>query len=269
MSSPKPPPPPDPVATARAQAQMNKETAITQYGLAATNQITPQGTLTYRQIGTWPDGTPRFEAVQEYTPGEQQVYESELGARQNMADIGREQSARIRELLATPLNLSNPEVEARMIELGRARLDPIFATRRAALETQLRNQGIMPGTEAWSNATRELNQQENDAYNQLLLQGRTQALNELLTARNQPINEITALMSASPVGQPNYVTTPNVPVQPTDYLGAVNTAYQGQLAAFNAANQRQNAMLGGLFGLAAAPLGGWAYSGRLPFPFKF
>lgn len=269
MSAPKPPPPPDPWATAQAQSQMNRETAITQYGLAATNQITPQGTLTYRQIGTWPDGTPRYEAVQQYTPGEQQVYESELGARQNVADIGREQSARIRELLGTPINLSNPEVEGRIIELGRTRLDPLFATRRSALEVQLRNQGIMPGTEAWTNAMRDLNQQENDAYNSLLLQARGQALNELMTQRNQPINEITALMSGGQVGQPNYVTTPNVPVQPTDYLGAVNTAYQGQLAAFNAANQQRNAMLGGLFGLAAAPLGGWAYSGRLPLPRLF
>ncbi len=68
MDAPSPPPAPDPKETAAAQSQMNKETAVAQYGLNATNQVTPQGTLTYKQIGTWADGTPRFEATTAYSP---------------------------------------------------------------------------------------------------------------------------------------------------------------------------------------------------------
>jgi hypothetical protein len=49
MNAPKPP---DPVKTAEAQADMNQATAITQYGLGATNQVTPYGNLTYSQVGT-------------------------------------------------------------------------------------------------------------------------------------------------------------------------------------------------------------------------
>ena len=33
----------------------------------------------------------------------------------------------------------------------------------SALDTQLRNQGVQPGTEAWDNAFRPLNQQQTDA----------------------------------------------------------------------------------------------------------
>ncbi len=43
---------PDPVTTANAQGQMNKDTAITQYLLNATDQVTPTGSLTYKQTGS-------------------------------------------------------------------------------------------------------------------------------------------------------------------------------------------------------------------------
>lgn len=55
MSTPKPPPAPDPVATAQAQGTMNRETAVSQYLLGATNQKTPFGSLTYTSLGSWGD----------------------------------------------------------------------------------------------------------------------------------------------------------------------------------------------------------------------
>ena len=49
---------------------------------------------------------------------------------------------------------------------------------------------------------------------------------------------------------------PQTQVAPTDYLGVVNTNYQGQLANYNAARQQNNAGLGGLFGVGGTLLGG-------------
>lgn len=49
----KAPTPPDPVATAQAQGAVNRDTAITQYLLNATDQVTPFGSLTYEPIGNW------------------------------------------------------------------------------------------------------------------------------------------------------------------------------------------------------------------------
>ncbi|WP_204308130.1 hypothetical protein, partial [Klebsiella aerogenes] len=82
------PTPPDPVKTAQAQTQMNRETAVAQTGLNAMNQVTPDGTLSYSQIGTWPDGTPRFQATQALSAANQRIYDTNKTTQQNVADIG-------------------------------------------------------------------------------------------------------------------------------------------------------------------------------------
>jgi hypothetical protein len=247
-----PPPAPDPAATAAAQAAANKETAITQYGLNATNQITPQGSLSYRQIGTWPDGTPRFESTQTLSPEQQSLYNTGTQTQQRLAQLGLDQSGRLQSLLSQPMQLGNEATEGRLMELGRKRLDPMFAERSAALDNKLANQGIMPGSEAYKRAIGQLGEQQNDAYNQLLLTGRGQANQELLTERNQPINEITALMSGSQVSQPNWTNTPQSQVAPTDYMGAVQNQYAGQVNAYNQDQASSRANMGGLYGLGAS-----------------
>ena len=72
---------------------------------------------------------------------------------------------------------------------------------------------------------------------------------------------MTALLSGSQVSQPNYVNTPQTSVQPTNVAGIYNDAYQNQLQQYGLQQNSNNAFMGGLFGLAAAPLGGWAYGG--------
>lgn len=133
MKSPKPPPAPDPQQTAQAQAQMNRETAITQAGLNMTNQRTPYGNLNYNQIGTWSDGTPRFEAVQQLSPEQQELYNLNTQTEQNLGQIGVEQSGRIGELLNSPISLDNEATEARLMELGQKRLDPVLQQRRQSM----------------------------------------------------------------------------------------------------------------------------------------
>ncbi|RWI30409.1 MAG: hypothetical protein EOQ93_33145, partial [Mesorhizobium sp.] len=73
------------------------------------------------------------------------------------------------------------------------------------------------------------NQGENDAYNQLLLQGRGQAVQEALAQNSAPINNLTALLSGSQVSQPNFVNA-NMPTIPTtDVAGLINTNYNQKL----------------------------------------
>jgi hypothetical protein len=52
-----------------------------------------------------------------------------------------------------------------------SRLDPSIARNRVSTETQLINQGLRPGGEAYNNAINLLGQQENDARTQAALQG--------------------------------------------------------------------------------------------------
>lgn len=252
-----PPAAPDPEDTARAQAQMNKETAITQYGLNATNQITPDGSLTYRQIGKWPDGTPRYEATTALSGAQQGIYDTNQQTQQNIANIGRDQSARIGDLLGSPLQLGNEETEARLMELGMSRLTPQFERNQEALRTRLLNSGIREGSEAWNAEMGRMSQSENDAVNQLLLSGRAQANQEIMAERNAPINEITALMSGSQVSQPNFVGTPQTQVAGVDYAGMVQNNYNNQMQQWQQQQQNSNATMGGLFGLAGT-LGGAA-----------
>lgn len=261
VSTPSPPTPPDPAATAAADAAGKVKTATNQQELNMVNQVTPQGNLTYDQTGKWHDGTPKFSATTSYSPAEQKIYDLGTQTRTNVGQIGVDQSGRIGELLGTPVNLNNDAIEARLMELGRTRLDPLLAQRRQQTETDLLNRGITPGTEAYSRAMQSVGQQENDAYNQLLLQGRGQSVQEALAQRNQPINEITALLSGSQVSQPNFVNSPQTQVAPTDYAGIVNNNYQGQMMGYQQQVGAQNAMIGGLASLGGAALGGWGMGG--------
>ncbi|MBX5089346.1 tail fiber domain-containing protein [Rhizobium lentis] len=249
MSAPKAP---DPAKTAAAQTESNKATAITQYGLNATNQVTPYGNLTYTQNGTWSDGTPRFTATQTLSPEQKVLYDqqTQLGSKMNNLAIG--QTDRLQNVLSSPIDLSNEATESRLMELGRARLDPIVAQRQKATEAELINKGVRPGTEAYRRATEAVNQQTNDAYNQLLLTGRGQAVQEALAERNQPINEISALMGGGQVQTPSFVNTPTPGVNGTDVAGITNNAYNQNMQAYQS-------KMSGLLGLGTA-LGGWVFS---------
>jgi len=132
----------------------------------------------------------------------------------------------------------------------------MVAQRDEDLRTRLANQGIKAGSAAYSQEQDTFNQGTNDAYNQLLLNGRQQAVQEALTERNQPINEITALMGGSQVGTPQFGAATNQPSLPTvDYAGMVDQNYQNQLGAYNTQMQQRNGILGGLFGLGGKLIG--------------
>lgn len=249
------PDPPDAKETAAAQAQMNKETAITQYGLGATNQVTPYGNLTYEQIGQWEDGTPRFQATQSLSPEMQGLYDKYSGIASNLGDIGNTLSSNVKDNYGEPFKLGNEEVESRLFELGSSRLNPRFTEGEDQLRTRLKNQGLEAGTDAWDAEMRRFGETKNDAFNQLLLTGRKQAGDELLTERNQGMNEMLALLSGTQVQNPSFTGTPQPGVSGVDYASLANQEYQAK------AGQHQ-AMMDGLFSLAGTVAGGWARSDR-------
>lgn len=258
MDTPEPPAAPDPVKTAEAQGQINQNTAVSQQLLNMVDQVTPTGSLTYSQNGATSfvgaDGktytVPRFTATQTLTPQQQALLDLSNKTQANLGQIGVDQSAKIGSLLGTNLKLGNEATEARLMELGSARLDPKFAQNEEALRTRLANQGIQPGSAAWNAEMKSFSEGKNDAYNQLLLTGRQLANTEIQAERNAPINEITALLSGSQVSAPNYTSTPTTGVAGTDYAGMVSNNYGQQMQAYNNKVQSNNAAMGGMFGLA-------------------
>ncbi len=264
---------PSPFATASAQGAQNRDTAVTQQLLNMTNQVTPYGSLSYNQSGLAeqqvavladrgnPTGkfqtvkTPTFTATTTLSPAQAQLLEQEQQFDSRLNDIALDQSGRIAEHLKTPFTLDNNAIEGRIGELARERLDPIWQQREDQLDQKMANQGIAPGSQAYTDARRSFDIGRNDAYNSMFIDARGRALSELLTGRNQPINEITALMGGGQVQQPQFANTPQTGVNGVDIAGLIGQNYQ------NKQNQYQS-MLGGLSGLGAAALGGWAMSDR-------
>jgi hypothetical protein len=113
MESPQAPAAPDPYATAKAQGEMNQNTATTQQFLNMTNQVTPDGSLNYAKTGdnsfVGADGksytVPQFTATQTLSPAQQVLKALTDQTKQNIGQIGVDQSAKIGSLLGTNLKL--------------------------------------------------------------------------------------------------------------------------------------------------------------------
>jgi hypothetical protein len=161
------------------------------------------------------------------------------------------------------------------------RLNPQLQRQREAKETQLMNMGVTPGSARWISEMDDLSRQENDlrlgvtgqglaemqglfgmklSDAQLANAARSQGLQERAYNQNQPINQLSALLGLTQVQQPQ-ATIPapqGIQAQSGDYQGAVYNNYQGALQQAQMKQSASNALLGGLFGLGGAALGGWA-----------
>jgi hypothetical protein len=259
-SSPAPAPAPDPTALANAQANANAKTAKTQQQMNMVNQYTPQGSLVYSQTGKWKDGTPQYSATQTYSPEQQKLYDLGNQTQQNIGQIGVDQSARIGELLSTPFQ-ANAARDNKIVEMQRGFLDPQWDRNEEKLRTQLINSGVRPGSEAYTRAMGDLSQNRQSAYDQMYLDAYRTAEGSALTERNQPINEISALLSGSQVSNPSYQSTPTAGVAPTDLIGANQLALQQQNLGTQMQHQQNMGLMSGLFGLGGTAMrgafGGW------------
>lgn len=265
MSKPSAPAPPDPRETANAQTGTNVSTAVANTALGNVNQVTPYGSLTYDQTGdfTWTDPytnqtytIPRYTATTSLSPEGQAIHDQNVGTQLNLATTGNNLSSFLQDYMGSQPNFDTSAVEGRLAELGRQRLDPMMEERRNATATRLANQGIAQGSEAYNREMGLLGQQENDAYNNLFLSGRGQALNELFATRNQPINEITALLSGSQVQNPMVSMSTPAQIPTTDVAGLIGQNYNQRLGAWQTNQQGRNSLLGGLFSLGAGALTG-------------
>lgn len=274
--------------TAQQQTAANAQTAMANAALNNTNQRTPYGNLTYNKIGaeTLADGTvvPRYEAVTTLSPEQQKLYESQTGLQQGALDLAKTQIGRVGDTLSTPLSYDNaPKMPGSQDELRQQAYDASMSRARTDLDrsreaqkVQLANQGIVEGSEAWRRAMEGQDRALVDASNQATLNAgniagqnlqqaqtlRNQSINETTALRNQPIADYQALLGmGGSVTNPQFVTTPQIQMANTDVTTPAMAAYQGQMNAWNQQQQANQAMMGGLFGLGGAALGGFARNG--------
>jgi DNA-binding transcriptional regulator YiaG len=88
------------------------------------------------------------------------------GGAPNFKDYLAGKTLNTTDIAKMPINSGTTAQQAIM-----ARLDPQIARNRVSTETQLINQGLRPGSEAYNNAINLLGQQENDQRTQAVLQG--------------------------------------------------------------------------------------------------
>jgi hypothetical protein len=168
------------------------------------------------------------------------------------------------------------------------RLQPQTSRELGNLEQRLADQGIRYGSSGYHSAMDDYNRQINDlrlgvtqagaaeqqqAYLQDLGRGtfsnaglaqqmaqaqaafnaantsRQNYLTEQYALRNQPINEVTALLSGSQVSRPSFTTTPTTTIANTDVAGLMNTNFAQQLSNYQQQSTNTNQIIGGLFGL--------------------
>jgi hypothetical protein len=154
-----------------------------------------------------------------------------------------------------------------------------LARQRTTTETNLINQGLRPGTEAYDNAIRSLGEQETDARTQAVLQGlnldiganaqgfnqavqsgqfgnvaQQQALAQAIQQRQMPLNEITALMSGSQIQNPQFAAYTGSNVAPPPIAQAVQAKGIFDTNTYNQQVAQQNAQTAGMYSLGGAAL---------------
>lgn len=232
---------PDPAKTIQQQTASNKQTAIAQAGLNYVNQIGPNGTLTYEQIGKWSDGTPRFQSTTALSDAGKALQTTTEGTTQNLANVAKEQSARLSGLLNAPNDWS--QQQSYLENLTSGALDKSWDRQAEQFETSLVNRGIRPGSTAYQQQLSDFSNNRSSAYNAANVNNFLTAQQSQAALRAQPLNEILALAGGSQVQTPQFGQVNSPQMAGTDVGGITNSGYANQLSQYNA-NQK---LLGGLF----------------------
>jgi len=280
MGSSSPPPAPDPYRVASAEGKSNVQTGIANSVLANPNVYGPSGSTTYSQSGdmqtiTLPDGSttqvPRYNQTTSLSAPEQSIYDTNTQTRQNVGQIGLDQSKLIGDILGKPVDYSDLQIDPNSFSADRQRVEQAMYERaqpqldrsRAAEENRLVNQGFARGSQAFTDAMGDIGRQENDLRLGITAAGLGEQQGMYGMARdaagyemsrragqqNQPINALTALMSGSQASMPN---TPgyNAPTIAGTNVGQ-NVYASSAIDQQNYAQKmaQQNAMIGGAAGL--------------------
>lgn len=250
--APDPPPAPDYIGAAKATAEGNLEAARVNTKANRINQYTPYGTLVYTHTGTDPDAG--WSQTVSLSPAQQKLLDAQNATSLGLAGLQQTGLGYVRDALRHGITMR--DLPKSMVNAGQtgqaalmARFAPQIAQSHAALENQLANQGIMPGSEAYNNAMRTQQQSENDLRMQAALHGidvgnqaQTQQLGLLQALRNDPINVLNAVRTGSQVTNPAFERVAQQALTSgPDVLGATQSQgnyqqglYNSQVASYNA-----------------------------------
>jgi hypothetical protein len=263
------PPAPDYYGNAQAQQQQNTQAGAQSTLLSNPNVTNPYGTqrVSYTWDPTLQGWSPHV--VQNLSPVGQQRFDQDQRINQGLGGIAEQGLGYVKDTLNTPFDTSSlPERSVNAGETGQEailrRLEPQIQQDREMMRTQLTNQGLAPGGEAWDNAYRVQNQRENDLRSQAALQGiaigdtaRDKAIQEQSFLRMEPLNTLNAVRSGAPVGIPQFQQWQGANIAGAPLFNAAQAQGQFDVNKYGIRQGGQNNMMSGLFGLGSSAMGMW------------
>lgn len=270
MCAPSPPPPPDFAAQATAQGAANKETALASGRINNPWVTSPYGTR--RVLYNTPTGSPYDDVpsvVETLSPEQQKIFDINQQSQQNLATVGRDATTRIGGILGQDVNFNRDlgtqaQGRQQVIDAMMSRYDTDLGRRKDQTASDLIARGIPRGSEAWNREMELMDRGRNDALQQATIAAdaksmdeRRQAITELMTQRQTPLNEISALRSGSQVAPVQFSQGVGANIRPGDFQAAGQAQYGAQADAYNARVGQSNATMGALGTLGAAGLGAW------------
>lgn len=234
--------------------------------MAHPNINTPLGSQTWKQTGsqTIPGAegnpavdVPTYEQNVNLSPQGQNLYNGQLGLQTGLMGLGQGALDRTTASLNQPFDTSSVQgIADKAYGAMTSRLDPQWQQNESMQKTQLANQGLAPGGEAYDNAMRVFNQGKNDAYQQAQLGSIStmpQTYQLATASRQQPLTELSSIMSGSQPQMPQFQPTQySMGAQGPNMLGATQAAGQYGTDVYNQQMASQNAQTGGLFGLGGS-----------------
>ena len=184
----------------------------------------------------------RWGAIQQ-AGAEQQRMQQEAIAQGQFANTAQAQANQQNAQAAAFQNAGQQQLYEQLLGRGS------FANQAQAQQFQ---QNAAQGTFYNSAVAQQL--QQNQAVFNAAQSQRNQYLQEQYAARNQGVNEITALMSGSQVSQPNWLNTPSSQIPTTDVAGLINQNFSQQQSNYNTQMNNWNSIMGGILGLGAGYL---------------
>lgn len=269
MGMPKPPKPASPQSVATAQMDINTNALQGTQAAQQTGQTTPFGNLNYVQTGVNPvTGVPQFTAISNLSPQQQAILNNLQSTQTQLGGAAGNLTNAAFNMYSDVPDFSEAAGTQTRLNMDRqlAYLTPFFEQQTEQLDNQLRNQGLMPGTEAYDRALRTLRDNQNQSVMSFLNQTQPIAFQQARDQYNQPLQTVAGILGLT---QPaslaqNLLNTPRPSLNPADFVGA-NTAYNtANMQNYQARLAQSNAMMQGIFGIGSAmmnPFGPFGQSG--------
>jgi len=242
---------PSPQATSAAQTGTNVATSVANTYAMNGNITTDDGTrtTTFREQDIYDPFTKMTykgvipDVTETLSPQQQAIKNQQDQASLGLSTLANKQTGFLQNYMDKPFTFDDQQHTKWATDLYGKLNNDKFGDEQQQTQSRLSNMGIKIGTPAYDREMSRLEQSQGHQRDQFMLDSYGQDFQTQQALRNQPINEITALMSGGQVSQPTFNGAQSATIPTTDNAAIINQDYANRV---NAANS-YNANLGGIF----------------------